>query len=59
MENNKRDTADIFGLAPSGEAIKISVEKSFDAAQSVLSRICLPAAEELGLMFQDNLDIGG
>lgn len=55
MEDTKKNTVDIFGLSPYGEAIKISVEKSFAAAQSVLSRICLPAAEELGLMFQDKV----
>lgn len=55
MEEKNKNTVDIFGLAPYGEAIKISVEKSFEAAQSVLSRICLPAAEELGLMFQDKV----
>jgi hypothetical protein len=55
MEDQKESSVDIFGLAPYGEAIKISVEKSFEAAQSILSRICLPAAEELGLMFQDKV----
>ncbi len=44
-----------MGIAPYGEAIKISVEKGFDGAQALLSRVCLPAAEELGLMFQDKV----
>ena len=55
MEEKNKYTVDIFGLAPYGEAIKISVEKSFEAAQAILSRICLPAAAELGLMFQDKV----
>ncbi|MFL9831510.1 Abi-alpha family protein [Flavobacterium sp. ST-87] len=55
MEEKNKNTVDIFGLAPYGEALKISVEKSFDAAQSLLSRVCIPAAEELGLMFQDKV----
>ena len=55
MKEQNKNNVDLFGLAPYGEAIKISVEKSFKAAQAVLGRICLPAAEELGLMFQDKV----
>ncbi|WP_081210947.1 Abi-alpha family protein [Salegentibacter sediminis] len=55
MKEENKNSVDLLGIAPYGEAIKISVEKSFEAAQSVLSRICLPAAEELGLMFQDKV----
>ena len=48
-------STDLLGIAPYGEAIKIAVEKGFGAAEAVLSRICLPAAEELGLMFRDKV----
>lgn len=50
-QSNK--SLDVFGAKSYGEALKISVEKSFDAAAAVLSRICLPAATELGLWYRD------
>jgi hypothetical protein len=55
MDEENKKSVDIFGIAPYGEAIKKSVEKGFDGAQAVLGRICLPAAEELGLLFQDKV----
>ena len=53
-ENNDR-TGDILGIAPYGETLKLAVEKGFDAAEALLSRICIPAAEELGLLFKDKV----
>jgi Abortive infection alpha len=50
-ENNK--SIDIFGIQPVGDSIKIITQGSVDGARSFLSRICLPAAEEFGLMLQD------
>jgi hypothetical protein len=55
MESNKNKITDVFGLAPYGDAIKLAVEKGFEGASALLSRICLPAAGELGLMYQDKL----
>lgn len=55
MESNKNKVTDILGLAPYGDAIKIAVEKGFEGASALLSRICLPAAGELGLMYQDKI----
>lgn len=55
MNEEKQKSVDIFGIAPYGEAIRTSVEKGFEGAQAVLGRICLPAAEELGLLFQDKV----
>ncbi len=48
-------TTDIFGLAPYGETIKIAVEKTLDGAGAFLGRICLPAAEEYGLLLRDKV----
>ncbi|WP_342331744.1 hypothetical protein [Pedobacter sp. FW305-3-2-15-E-R2A2] len=53
--NNKPNVNDLLGLAPYGESLKLVIEKGFDAASAVLSRICLPAAEELGLMYRDKI----
>lgn len=56
MENeNKSGIKDVLGIAPYGEAFKILVEKGFEGASAILSKICLPAAEELGLMFRDKI----
>lgn len=49
------NSLDILGLKPISDAIKLTLEKSFEAAEAVLSRICLPAAEEFGLMLQDKV----
>lgn len=54
VENEKK-TGDILGIAPYGEALKVSVEKGFAGAEALLSRICLPAAEEFGLMLRDKV----
>lgn len=49
------ESKDIFGIKPYGEAIKIAVEKSADGAGKFLAAICLPAAEEFGLLLRDKL----
>jgi hypothetical protein len=54
MQDEKRST-DLFGIAPYGEAIKEATTRSLDAAGAFLSRICLPAAEEYGLMLRDKV----
>ena len=48
---------DLLGLAPYGEALKIAVQGAVDGASAFLGRICLPAAEELGLLFQDRMRV--
>lgn len=55
MGENEQKPTDILGIAPYGEAIKTTVEKGFEGAQALLSRICLPVAGELGLLLQDKL----
>lgn len=45
--------SDIFGIAPYGEAVKLVVEKSIDGIGALLGKLCLPAAEEFGLIFRD------
>jgi hypothetical protein len=54
-DETRSNSTDLFGIAPYGETLKITVENSFKGAEAVLSRICLPAAEELGLMFRDKV----
>ena len=45
----------MLGLRPYGEAAKIATEGLVDAATAFLSRLCLPAAEELGLLARDRV----
>lgn len=46
---------DLLGVKPVGDAIKIATEETFKGAQAFLSRICLPAAEEFGLLLRDRV----
>jgi len=49
------NSADILGLAPYGEALNTLVEKSLEGVGAFLGRICLPAAEEFGLLLKDRI----
>jgi hypothetical protein len=55
MPENKPNAIDIFGLAPFGSAIEIAVGRGLDGASALLSRICLPAAEEIGFYLRDKI----
>lgn len=46
---------DILGIKPYGEAFKITIEKSASGIGELLSAICMPAAMEFGLLFQDKM----
>lgn len=46
---------DILGTKPIAEAVKTVTEGAVDGASSFLSRICLPAAEEFGLLLKDKV----
>jgi hypothetical protein len=52
---NTAKSSDIFGIAPYGEAINTVAKGAVDGAGAFLSRICLPAAEEFGLLLQDKV----
>lgn len=52
-ENDK--SLDIFGVKPAAEAVSHLSKATVDGAGAFLSRICLPAAEELGLLFRDRV----
>lgn len=53
MSDDKNN--DLFGLKPYGEAIKIATKGAVDSAAAFLGRICLPAAEEFGLLLRDKV----
>ena len=53
MESDK--SLDILGLKPVSEAISKVTVGTIDGAKAFLSRVCLPAAEEFGLLLQDHV----
>jgi hypothetical protein len=59
MDNGENETKseDAFGFKPFGEAINIGTQGLVDSASAVLSRICLPAAEEFGLLLRDRISL--
>lgn len=46
---------DMFGNEPSGEILKIAVEKTANGVGKFLNTICSPAAVEFGLMLNDKM----
>ena len=54
MPNNDK-SLDILGVKPIAEAVKTVTKGSVEGAGAFLSRICLPAAEEFGLLLRDRV----
>ena len=46
---------DILGIEPLATSVKIVTQSAMDGAAAFLGRICLPAAEEFGLLFRDKV----
>jgi hypothetical protein len=46
---------DILGIKPVGDAALLVTKATTDGAGAFLSRICLPAAEEIGFLLQDKV----
>lgn len=55
MPNEKQGKGDLLVLAAYGEAINTLTKGAVDGAGAFLSRICLPAAEEFGLLLRDKV----
>lgn len=53
--SNEPKKGDIFGLRPFGEATKIVAKGTMEGMGAFLGRICLPAAEEFGLLLRDKV----
>src|SRR4030042_1403244 len=53
MSETEKNKNDIFGIGSYGETIKCGVE----SAVRFLEALCLPAAEEVGILFQDKVHI--
>jgi len=46
---------DLLGIQPIGKAVNTTVEKLFQGIEGFLKSVCVPASEELGLMFRDKI----
>lgn len=55
MDAQKSHSLDVLGIKPIGDAVNTVVKGTVDGAAAFLGRICLPAAEEFGLMLRDRV----
>lgn len=55
MSENESKSLDVLGLKSYGEAINTGIKGLLDGAAAFLGRICLPGAEELGLLIRDRV----
>ena len=52
---NDNKSVDVFGIKGVSDSMKIATQGLVDGAGAFLSRLCLPAAEELGLALRDRI----
>ena len=52
---NDDKSVDVFGIKGVSDSMKIATQGLVDGAGAFLSRLCLPAAEELGLALRDRI----
>lgn len=55
MNDTKSHSLDILGVKPVADAVSHVTKATVDGASAFLGRICLPAAEEFGLLLQDKV----
>ncbi len=55
MNENDSKSLDILGLKPVADSINTVTKASVEGASAFLSRICLPAAVEFGLLLRDKI----
>jgi hypothetical protein len=55
MSEQKPIVGDLLGLQPYAETVRDTTKSIVGGVGALLSRICLPAAEELGLAFKDRV----
>jgi Abortive infection alpha len=53
--NPNDKSLDILGIKPIGEAVNTVTKGSVEGASAFLSRVCLPVAEEYGLLLRDKV----
>ncbi len=55
MSEAENKSLDVLGIKPVADAINTVTSATVDGAKAFLGRICLPAAEEFGLLLQDKV----
>jgi hypothetical protein len=55
MSDKERDSLDVLGLKSYGDAINTVAKGSVEGVGAFLGKICLPAAEEFGLLLRDKI----
>lgn len=53
--NEPNNSLDVLGVKPIADSVNTLTERTLDGASAFLSRICLPAAEEFGLLLKDRV----
>jgi hypothetical protein len=57
MDVPKQKSFDLLGMKPLAEAANTLTKATVEGASAFLSRICLPAAEEFGLLLRDKVSV--
>ena len=55
MSDGESKFGDLLGIAPVSRAVERVTDSVMSGAEAILGRVCLPAAEELGLLFRDKV----
>ena len=55
MSEDPSRSLDVLGIKPVANAIEHASKATIDGASSFLSKVCMPAAEEFGLLLQDKI----
>lgn len=55
MTDTGPKSLDLLGVKPIADAVSATTKAAIDGAAAFLSRICLPASEELGLLLRDRV----
>jgi hypothetical protein len=56
MADDKQNSSlDLLGIKPIGDATNTTVKKSFQGVEGFLKSVCVPALDEVGLLFRDKV----
>lgn len=55
MADQIKPSFDLLGIQGVSESVRIATKRTFDGAAAFLSRVCLPGAEEFGLLLRDRI----
>ena len=55
--DDKLRVSDLLGISPVARSVERVTDSALSGAEAVLGRVCLPAAEELGLLLRDKVSV--